>query len=102
MCPFWLAKFDFYTILWLLAVIITGLVLLIDRKNVSVREWLFYLGSAFMSAVSVRLMIYFYGLALPILCSHLGVIRLSDKIKRGAAAGILSLSALSVLLLLPS
>lgn len=101
MCPFWLAKFDFYTILWLLAVIITGLVLLIDRKNVSVREWLFYLGSAFMSAVSVRLMIYFYGLALPILCSHLGVIRLSDKIKRGAAAGILSLSALSVLLLLP-
>lgn len=101
MRPFWTSKFDFYTICWLLTCVAAFLVLIHDRKNVRVREWLFLLGSTFMSAVSIRLMVYFYALVLPVLCAHLGSVRLPGKFARRASAGALALTMLGIASFLP-
>lgn len=101
MRPFWTAKFDFYVICWMLAVIASFFALALDRRNTRIREWLFFFGSTAMSAVSVRLMIYFYALVLPVLCAHLDAFRLPEKLARRAPAAVLGFTVLCTLSFLP-
>lgn len=98
MRPFFTARFDFYVIFWILACALAAFVL--ARSKAPARDWLFFLGSAAMAAVSIRLMIYFYAMVLPIVIRRLPDL-VPERLLKKSGALVLAASALLIVSFVP-